>query len=329
MLVGLTFDLRSDYLALGYSEDATAEFDSNLTITALEEAIQACGLKTTRIGHARALCEHLVAGERWDLVFNIAEGLAGRSREAQVPCLLELYGIPYVLSDPLVCALTLDKAITKKLVRAAGYNTANFFVLNRLGELGSVNLAYPLFAKPLAEGTGKGVSPQSFISTGAELAQVCGSILDTYRQPVLIEEYLPGREFTVGIVGNGADAHIIGTMEVVMCQREMQAIYSYEIKEQWQKYVTYTSPPVGALSEAVEALALGCYRTLECRDAARVDIRLDASGTPSFMEINPLPGMNPIFSDLPIIAYRAGLTYDGLVQAIIGSAMRRLGLQWS
>ncbi|MHB9034420.1 MAG: D-alanine--D-alanine ligase family protein, partial [Anaerolineae bacterium] len=321
-----TYNLRRDFLALGYSEDETAEFDSDLTITALEEAIQAFGCATIRIGHAKALCERLVAGERYDLVFNIAEGQTGRSREAQVPSLLELYDIPYTFSDPLVCALTLDKALTKKLVRAAGFATADFTVVNQLCDLDSVDLTYPLFVKPLAEGTGKGVSSRSLISSPNDLAQTCTTLLELYRQPVLVEEYLPGREFTVGIMGNGQDTRVIGVMEIVMLASQEQAIYSYEVKEEWQKRVTYITPPLDPTIQAVEKLALGCYQALECRDTARIDIRLDAAGEPNFLEVNPLPGLNPIFSDLPILAYRAGLTYHDLIHGILLAAIKRLGM---
>ena len=186
----LTYDLRSDYRAQGYSETETAEFDSELTIRALEEAILYNGYHSTRIGNARELCRRLVAGERWDLVFNIAEGVSGRSREAQVPGILEAFGIPYTFSDPLVCAVTLDKAVTKTLVRAAGLNTPDFAVVRSLDEVSAVSIPFPLFAKPLAEGTGKGITAHSRITSEDELRRVCQSLLETLREPIR-EEFLP------------------------------------------------------------------------------------------------------------------------------------------
>lgn len=324
MKIGMTYDLRQEYLDQGFSEEDAAEFDAEVTIRALQEAIQACGYETERIGNGKTLCQRLVAGDRWDLVFNVAEGIYGRSREAQVPALLELYNIPYTLSDPLVCAMTLDKAITKQIVRASGLNTPNFFVVHDLGDITQIDLRYPLFAKPLAEGTGKGVTEKSRIDSSEGLTLVCQHLLATFKQPVLVEEYLPGREFTVGVIGNGSEARVLGTMEVRL--REKDNIYSFEAKENWQHLVAYSMPQTGHIRNAVEALALGSYRALECRDAARVDIRLDTADEPSFMEVNPLPGLNPIFSDLPMIAYRAGLTYNDLIQAILSSAIKRLGL---
>ncbi len=324
MLIGLTFDLRSTYLAEGYSEDQVAEFDFDETVDALEAAIAAGGHTVARIGTARQLCQRLLAGERWELVYNIAEGLHGRSREAQVPCLLELYQIPYTCSDPLVCALTLDKALTKRVVRDAGLATPAFEVVHTSAQAAQCRLRYPLFAKPLAEGTGKGIGSDSRITHAAQLVQVCTRLLETYRQPVLVEEYLPGREFTVGIVGTGARARAIGTMEVEVLGNAEQAIYSYENKELCDTRCRYSTPPRDTLCAAIEALALAAFRALECRDVGRVDIRLDAHGQPSFIEVNPLPGIHPTHSDLPMIATRAGINYETLIGMIIASARERV-----
>ncbi|NLV73915.1 MAG: D-alanine--D-alanine ligase [Chloroflexi bacterium] len=322
MRIGMTYDLRSDYLALGYSEADTAEFDSDLTIRAIEDAIAAFGALPVRIGHARALINSLEHGERWDLVFNIAEGLQGRSREAQVPAILELYGIPYTFSDPLVCAVTLDKAVTKQLVRSHGLPTADFAVARSVEDLASVALPYPLFAKPLAEGTGKGISTASRVGDTTELRRTVAALLQEFNQPVLIETYLPGREFTVGITGNGAQANVLGMLEVLV-QASHDAVYSYENKENWQKLVHYGVPGEPEVAQAVSQLALASYHALDCRDAARVDIRLDTGGTPNFLEVNPLPGLNPIHSDLPMIAYRAGVTYRELIGRVIQAALAR------
>lgn len=321
--VGLVYDLRSDYLAQGFTTEQVAEFDSDETIAALEQTIGSLGYATERIGHARMLAEKLVSGARWDLVFNIAEGVAGRSRESQAPCLLELYGIPYTFSDPLVCAATLDKSFAKRLLQAHGVRTPRFKVVSTPAELDGLKLDYPLFAKPLAEGTGKGITEKSQIDTPEQLSQVCQELLAQFTQPVLVEEYLPGREFTVAMLGNGDEARVLGTMEVAILPHAGKAIYTYDNKERCEQLVEYSTPPKGALRRAVEALALKSYRLLECHDAARADIRCDSKGRPSFMEINPLPGMHPSHSDLPMIATRAGLSYKELVGSIIQSALRR------
>ena len=324
--VGLTFDLRSYYLAQGYSPDDVAEFDSDATIDALERTIRALGYATDRIGNGRMLCQRLVAGDRWDLVFNIAEGMGGRSREAQVPCLLELYGIGYALSDPLVCAVTLEKNVAKQIVRADGLRTPEFRVVRQAADIADVRLRYPLFAKPIAEGTGKGVDTRSKIDNPQQLDEVCRALLANYRQAVLVEEYLPGREFTVGLIGTGPGARVIGTMEIEMLPHAQTEIYTYQVKEECEKLVRYSAPARDALRAAVEDLALRSYRALECRDAGRVDVRLDRDGLPSFMEVNPLPGLHPQHSDLPMIATQEGMSYADLIGGIIQSACSRLGI---
>ncbi len=322
--IGLTYDLKRDYLALGYKEEDVAEFDADITIDTIESTIAALGFKPERIGHVRALCAKLAAGARWDLVFNIAEGVSGRSREAQIPGLLEAYDIPYTLSDPLVCAVTLDKAVAKRILKAEGLNTAGFHVIHAESDIANVKLPFPLFAKPIAEGTGKGIDRASHISTATELRTVCQTLLAKFKQPVLIEEFLPGREYTVAILGTGSKARIMGTMEVCFRPNADTTIYTYEVKENYTHYVDYHCPPRTPETEAVEKLALDSYRALELRDAGRVDIRMDRNGNPSFMEVNPLPGLNPLHSDLPIIGKLIGMSYQDIIGSIIESARSRM-----
>ncbi|MDO8303650.1 MAG: hypothetical protein Q7T18_10455 [Sedimentisphaerales bacterium] len=323
MLIGFTYDLRKDYLARGYGEEDVAEFDSEGTIDAIAGAIESLGHTVVRIGNAWELCRRLVAGEKWDLVFNVTEGLAGRAREAQVPAICELYTINYTFSDPLACAATLDKAVAKRLVRDCGLYTAPFAVVNDLDDLQTVKLGFPLFAKPLAEGTGKGITDKSKISSPVELQKTCVELLKRYKQPVLLEEFLPGREFTVGILGTGSDARVLGTMEIELVNASNGSIYSYESKEFCETLVRYTKAK-GSMIAEVETLALRSYRALECRDAGRVDIRLDRHGKPCFLEVNPLAGMHPSHSDLPMIATQEGMSYQTLIDSIIQSAMKRV-----
>ena len=297
--VGLVYDLRTDYLAEGFSEEEAAEFDSEETIAALERTIASLGYRVERIGNAKRLCERLVRGERWDMVFNIAEGLGGRCRESQAPALLELYGVPYTFSDALVCAATLDKAIAKRLAAQAGLRTPAFAVVRTAADAEAVALRYPLFAKPLAEGTGKGIDQNSKIDDAKQLKTVCAELLARHRQPVLVEEFLPGREFTVGIVGTGAAARVVGTMEIEMRKKDEPAIYSFLNKEECESRIVYHSIQDDmTLKAEVETLALGSFRAMECRDGGRVDIRCDADGRPCFIEINPLAGLHPTHSDL-------------------------------
>jgi D-alanine-D-alanine ligase len=323
--IGLVYDLRNDYLAEGLTEEQVAEFDAEATIEALERAIRHLGHGAERIGHGRALCRRLVNGDRWDLVFTIAEGLNGRSREAQVPALLEMFGQGYTFSDPLVCAVTLDKGVAKRIVRSAGLATPAFHVVACAADLHGVDLHFPLFAKPIAEGTSKGVNHRSRIDAPAEFRPVCLELLERFAQPVLVEEYLPGREFTVGVLGTGPLARVLGTMEVRVKAGAPAADYSFEVKERCEEFVDYGLPEPGALRDEVEALGLAVYRLLDCRDAGRVDIRLDGAGRPAFLEVNPLPGLHPTHSDLPMIATMAGLTYEELIRAIVESAVSRRG----
>ncbi len=326
MRVGLTYDLRDDYRGSGLSDEALAEFDSAETIAELEAALRRLGLEVERIGHVRHLAQRLVAGDRWDFVFNIAEGLKGRAREAQVPALLEAYDIPYVFSDPLVMSATLDKAVAKRLVRDHGVPTAAFAVLESAAAVAAVDLPYPVFAKPVAEGTGKGCTAASRCAHAGELRRTVRRLLARYSQPVLVEPYLPGREFTVGVVGTGAAAKVLAVMEIALRPGAEAGVYSYENKELCDSRVTYGLAYDGEARLAGET-ALAAYRALGCRDAGRVDVRSDAAGVPQFLEVNPLAGIHPTHSDLPILAGLAGVSYDDLVGQIVAACLARIGLR--
>ncbi len=324
MCVGLTYDLRETYLAEGFSLLQTAEFDRPDTIDAVEAALRELGYVVDRIGHVRQLAARLVAGERWDIVFNICEGLYGMGREAQVPALLDAYNQPYVFSETLTCALTLHKGMTKDVVRAAGVMTPDYALVRAAGDIGKVDLPYPLFAKPLGEGTGKGVDATSKVGTPGQLRAVCRRLLQEYRQPVLIERFLPGREFTVGILGTGAAARPLATLEVHLLEQADCEVYSYRNKEECESLVEYTLLAEGALRDSIGSLALKAWRALECRDAGRIDVRLDGDGQANFIEVNPLAGIHPQHSDLPIMAALAGVGYTTLIGEIMASARRRL-----
>jgi D-alanine-D-alanine ligase len=323
MNIGLTYDLRSDYLKAGYSEEETAEFDRDDTIDAIENALRQLGYQTERIGHVRALTAALAAGKRWPLVFNICEGMYGLSREAQVPALLDAYQIPYVFSEPLILALTLHKGITKHLIRALGVATPDFYVVEEESQIAAIDLPFPLFVKPVGEGTGKGISSNSKIQNRDELEERCRALLQQYKQPALVETFLPGREFTVGLIGTGAAAKVIGLMEVILLDEAEKEVYSYVNKEKCEDLVRYETPEA-AVAQACEELALRAWRGLNCRDGGRIDIRMDANGVPHFLEVNPLAGLHPEHSDLPIIATRQGISYTELIRQIMESALQRI-----
>lgn len=323
MRIGVTYDLRADYLAMGYSEEDTAEFDSEVTIAAICEALAAMGHEPVRIGGIRKLAERLVAGERWDAVFNFCEGLKGMAREAQAPALLEAYDIPYVFSDPLTLALSLDKSMAKRVVRDHGVPTADFVVVERIEDVAAVSLPYPLFLKPVAEGSGKGVDAHSKVGDAVGLKRVAASLLARFRQPVLVETFLSGREFTVGIIGTGDEAEVLGVTEIVPKEKFVGAGYGLANKETgWEDKVAIV-PANGTEAKAACEVALGAWRALRCRDGGRIDIRCDAMGKPHFIEVNPLAGLRPAHSDLCLIADYAGLSYQDLIGRIMAAFLKR------
>lgn len=323
--VGLTFDLRDTYLEAGYSEVETAEFDQVETIDGIENALQQLGYTVDRIGHVKQLAARLVAGERWDLVFNICEGMHGIGREAQVPALLDAYQVPYVFSDTLTCALTLHKGMTKDVVRAAGVATPDHCMVHSRSDIKNVKMPFPLFAKPVAEGTGKGITANSKINDATQLKLVCAQLLKEHQQPVLVERFLPGREFTVGILGTGAKATALATMEIELLEGADSEVYSYRNKEECDELVRYRLLPAGKLRRDIESLCLKAWQALGCRDAGRMDVRLDEAGKVHFLEVNPLAGIHPVHSDLPIMANMSGMPYLTLIETIMNSAVRRCG----
>jgi D-alanine-D-alanine ligase len=323
MRVGIAYDLRDDYLGLGFGEEETAEFDRRETIDSIDSTLQELGYTTDRIGHVKALMARLVGGDRWDLVFNIAEGLQGYGREAQIPALLDAYQIPYTFSDPLTLTMTLHKGMAKYVVRGFGISTPDFIVLKSERDIAKVDLPFPLFAKPVAEGTGKGITAASKLSDRKELVFQCTRLLSEYRQPVIVETYVSGREFTVGIVGTDDCARAVGVMEVILKDHAEKHAYSYLNKERCEELVEYR-PADKANEVKASEIALAAWRALECRDAGRVDLRADAEGRMNFLEVNPLPGLHPQHSDLPILCSMSGISYRKLLGWIMQSAVGRL-----
>ncbi|MFI5166420.1 MAG: D-alanine--D-alanine ligase [Thermoanaerobaculales bacterium] len=324
--IGLVYDLKDDYLRAGFSPEAVMEFDSEDTIAGLEGALTSLGYRLERVGRGLELARRLAVGERWDLVFNFAEGTWGRSREAQVPALCELYDQPYTFADPLTCALTLDKAMAKRVVRDHGLATAPFAVVATADDAEAVELPPPLFVKPVAEGSSKGVTGRSLVRERRELPAVCAEMLERFAQPVLVETFLPGREVTVGLVGHSATARVIGVMEVGFTDKAETAAYTALNKDEYLDRVAYRLIDREPLAEQARQLALAVFAALGCRDAARVDVRCDAVGVPHFLEVNPLPGLNLVRSDLPIMARLGGMPFAQLIGEIVASARERYGL---
>ncbi len=313
MRIGFVYDLRDDYRALGFGKEEIAEFDSAETIAGIEAALVRAGCEVIRVGRGQELARRLGAGERFDLVFSIAEGLKGRSREAQVPALCELYDQAYCFSDPLTMAVTLDKGVAKRLVRDAGVPTAAFAVLERVEDASKnflgADVTFPAFVKPLAEGTGKGCGGRSRVGNLGELESEAGRLIAAFKQPVIVEAYLSGREFTVGIAGTGASAEVIAVLELIVGQAYEGGVYGYGNKQDIGPHLELKIPDDAESRRAAE-VALTAYRTLGCRDIGRVDLRSDRRGEPQFLEVNPIPGLTPGFSDLPVLADMSGKSYD-------------------
>ncbi|MFL5423324.1 MAG: ATP-grasp domain-containing protein, partial [Myxococcales bacterium] len=290
---------------------------------AVREAIAAAGHEVIDLEASTEL-PNVLATTPVDVVFNMAEGIKGRNREAVVPALLELLDIPYSGSDPTALSIALDKAIAKRIVRQHGILTPNFMTLTTGKERLPRELKFPLIVKPNAEGSSKGVHRTSVVDTEAELREAAREMIAKYDQPALVEDYIAGREFTVGLLGERRPK-VLPPMEVVFLSNEAHPVYSFEYKQDWSSKIRYDVPAKlePAQLKALERAARECFIALGCRDVARVDFRMDAQGRVYFLECNPLPGLTPGWSDLVLIAKAAGIEYNALLAEILSGAIRR------
>jgi len=332
MKVGLCFNLKKDTPSSSPS-DLYAEWDDPETIEAVRSALA--------LRHEVFLIEGDVdAFEklrtlRPEIVFNMAEGLQGRSREAQIPAMLEMLGIPYSGSDPLTLALCLDKGMAKEVLSHHRIPNAPFAVLEALQK--NALPSFPLMVKPLAEGSSKGIRNAALVRTPKELKEQIAQILEIYQQPALVERYLPGREFTVGLLGNGKELRVLPIVEIQFDQLpdHINPIYSYEAKWIWDTvekpleiFVCPARIPA-RLERKIKDLCKAAFRALRCRDWCRIDVRLDESGEPLILELNPLPGILPdpaANSCFPKAARAAGMSYEELINEVLDIACRRVGL---
>lgn len=322
------------------ADEAYAEWDAPETIDAVERALSVLG-DVIRLEATADLPQRL-RETRPDIVFNMAEGLSGQNREALVPAICEFYGIPYSGSDPFTLSLCLHKARAKQLLQFYGIPTARFALVETLAEARAVRrgnvLRYPIFAKPVQEGSSKGITERNYVREGDELLACVAQLLEVYEQPVILEEFLPGAEFTCGVLGNGRDARVLPIVGMNFDALPAGAlpVYGFEAKWIWD---TPESPldifecPASipdTLREAIEHLTLRTYRALGCRDWSRIDVRLDAKGQPHIVEVNPLPGVLPNPEDnscLPKAAAAAGIAYDELIQSCCLAAAKRCGVR--
>ena len=311
--------------------DAWADLDSEATVEAIAAALRSAGHQVSLLeGNPDAF--EVLRRNPPDIAFNICEGHRGDAREAQIPAILEMLGIPYTGSRVLTQALSLDKAMCKRLFHYHGLPTPPFQVFYRADEPLAPDLEFPLFVKPGWEGTGMGVTPRSIVHDEHALRQQVEYILDTYRQGALVERFIEGREFTVGVLGNEIP-FVFPPMEIDLseCPPEEAGLYTARVKSELATAPRYLvpAPLPAALSETLQRLALGACQAIGVLDVARVDFRVDREGRPWILEINALPGLNPELSDLCIYAGLLGIPYEWLINRILDLACARYGLPTS
>jgi D-alanine-D-alanine ligase len=327
MRIGLAYDLKSAVpLDEAAPEDALEEYDSSETVDIISAALAAAGHTVVMLGGGEEFLDNIRC-EPVDIVFNIAEGRGNsRSRESQVPAVLEMLGIPYTGSDSHCLTVCLDKPLAKKLVVNEGVATPHWRLVNGEEELGKVaweQFPFPTIVKPAYEGSSKGIRSSSVVENRKQMTREVSRLINDYRQPVMVEEFISGDEVTVGIIGN-APPRLVGMMRIVPRKREGHFIYSLEVKRDYLNLVDYECPPQLA-DEVKERIALASFKVfkvLGCRDFARLDFRVSLDGVPYFLEINPLPGLGS-YSDLVIMAQKLGWTHQGLIQAVFEAALKR------
>jgi D-alanine-D-alanine ligase len=332
--VGIAFDLAPDSRPSDGPDDRFEEFDKPETVAAVAAVLRDEGHEVVLLGDGRAFLTRVLE-EAPDFVWNLAEGEGvGRCREARVPAVLEMLGIPYTGSDPLTLAASLDKPVAKTLV--AGVVAVPKGVTIPAGATGASVAARiaggacgpgPWIVKPSFEGSSNGIRAHSLVDDAGQAAALCLTLSRDYGQPILVEEFIAGDEVTVGLVGNAPDLDVLGMMRVCPKSGDPRFIYSLEVKRDWDERVAYEVPadlPADVSARVVRA-ARASFEALGCRDVARIDFRV-RDGVPYFLEANPLPGLAPDWSDLVILARGVGVGHAELIRRIFRAATLRAGL---
>ncbi|HEY2787759.1 MAG TPA: D-alanine--D-alanine ligase [Fimbriiglobus sp.] len=339
MDIGIAFDLKpSEPLPDGAPDDLHEEFDAPVTIQAIGDVFRSLGHTVRELGDGKPLLDALLHRPP-DLVFNFAEGVGtSRSREARVPAVCEMLGIPYSGSDPLAMAVSLDKDMTRRVAESAGVRvpkgmTFSFPVGPYDGEfaefppmLAESGLRLPVLAKPVCEGSSKGIRSRCLIETADQFGPTVAGLWHDYGQPILVEEFIDGDEVTVGVIGNDPP-EVFGVMKISPKGSADRFVYSVEVKRDYLRLIDYECPAVipAELMREVEDAALILFSSLGCRDVARLDFRI-RDREPYFLEINPLPGLNPESSDLVIMARLLNVSHAELVKRILAATLARLNL---
>jgi len=327
--IGITYDLKSDWQGSKDDPiDAAAELDGHKTIECIKAALESAGHKVVLIGGARQLISRQGQNDlKVDIVFNISEGFKGRNRESQVPALLDLYDIPFVGADALTLGVTLDKVMAKKCFIAEGIPTARYFKATLEDDLAKLNtIGFPLFVKTLHEGTSKGITQSSRVEDLEQLKEQVGRICRNYKQPALVEQFIKGTEFTVGVIGNDQPKAMPVVQYAIAGKTQLgNEFYSY--RHVAEKLVEHICPaPIDdKLAQRLQELAVRAYKSVDCRDFGRVDFRVDEAGSPYVLEINPLPNLSP--DDVFVLFGRVvGMSYNQIINKIMDEALGRLGL---
>jgi D-alanine-D-alanine ligase len=327
MRIGLSYDLKETIAPQQDGcDDAFEEYDSSETVELIATSLEAEGHRVTMLGGGRDFLSKILRNNV-EFVFNIAEGRGTyRSREAQVPSILEMLNIPYSGSDPQCLAICLDKPLTKKLVALEGVSTPPWRVVNDRQELGQIDFCgfpFPAIVKPAYEGSSKGIRPTSLVEDPKQANEAIASLLDTYHQPVMIEKVILGDEVTVGITGN-SPPKVLSVMRILPKQRNDYFLYTLEVKRNYKELVDYECPAhlEEKVLQRIQTASLKAFEALGCRDFARLDFRISAGGVPHFLEINPLPGLG-LHSDLVIMATKMGWNHRQLIGAVLNAALER------
>lgn len=333
-LVGFTYDLKSEYLKEKFSLEDVVEFDTEQTIEEITSALTWAGYKVEQVGSFRNLLSQLSKGKSWDIVFNIAEGISGRNRESQVPLLLEYYKIPYTGSDALTMGICLDKVVSKKIVSYHNLPTPKFFVVSNIKELSKIkeiDLSFPVMVKPSCEGSSKGLSKNAVVYDKQKLKEVCEEKLVKYKQPVLIEEFIYGKEFTVVVMGNKySEKFPIKSFPPVQIAVNGKTdlgeeFFTYErIENDETSYICPSAEPENLLSN-LEKITSEIYKVLEVRDFGRIDFRVDYDNNIYFLECNPLPHLGKI-DVFPLVANAVSMSYEEMISNIVKIALDRYNI---
>jgi D-alanine-D-alanine ligase len=329
MKIGFTYDLKDDYYKIGFTKEQCAEFDTENTIHNLCQTIEALGYEVDRIGNIYSLTHKLVINKKWDFIFNISEGCYGTIRESQIPCLLDAYKIPYSFSSAETHAISLNKYITSELLKNT-VSTPKHAIMQTTADvqnlLNTNNFEYPLIIKPNCEGSSKGINDNNIIKSSNELYDTSIKMLHKYSNGLVVEEFLSGREFTVGIIGN-EKIETLGIMEIIVNVVSDTKIYSLDVKQNYSTKVSYKILEINEdinLYSKIESMCQRIYKSLNCRDLARIDIRLDKNDVPKFLEINTLPGLSKEDSDIAEICRLQGIEYLIFMKKLLDVIIKRI-----